>query len=521
MRSPLQVLSLVLLTSAATAAVVLPIATAQSPQDPAPAAAPAAQPAQAPAPQLVTGLPDFTHLVDQVGPAVVNVESIVGGRASARRSAQSPDEAFPGEDQLPEFFRRFFGPGFQMPGPGQQPNMPRGRSMGTGFLISADGYVLTNHHVVDGADEVKVTLSDRREFTAKIVGSDQRSDVALLKIDGKGLPMLRTGNAAAVKPGQWAIAIGSPFGLDQSVTAGIVSAVGRSNPYANQQYVPFIQTDVAINRGNSGGPLLNTRGEVIGINSQIFSNSGGYMGVSFAIPIDVAMNVVGQLKATGTVQRGQLGVQFQANNISSDQARGLGLPDTLGALVNEVVPGSPAEKAGIEPGDVIRSADGVAIRQPGDLPPIVGNKVPGTKVRIGVFREGRERTLDVTLSALLDEDAVAGAAPRAPGGSGTPAPTGSANALGVIGQDLDAGLRRQLGLGDGEGVGIARVDGDAAAEAGIRPGDVILQVGRNKVGSVAALDRELRGVKAGQTVMLLVRSRAGGSRFVAVTPEAG
>ncbi|MCW5582082.1 MAG: Do family serine endopeptidase, partial [Luteimonas sp.] len=405
MRSPLQVLSLVLLTSAATTAVVLPLATAQSPQDPAVAATPVAPvPAQAPAPQLVAGLPDFTHLVDQVGPAVVNIETTIGSRGASRRSTQqSPDDAFPGEDQLPEFFRRFFGPGFQMPGPGQQPSTPRGRSMGTGFIISADGYVLTNHHVIDGADEVKVTLSDRREFTARIVGSDQRSDVALLKIDGRNLPVLRTGNAAAVKPGQWAIAIGSPFGLDQSVTAGIVSAVGRSNPYANQQYVPFIQTDVAINRGNSGGPLLNTRGEVIGINSQIFSNSGGYMGVSFAIPIDVAMNVVGQLKATGTVQRGQLGVQFQANNITSEQARGFGLPDTLGALVSEVVPGSPAEKAGIEPGDVIRSADGVVIRQPGDLPPIVGNKVPGTKVRIVVFREGRERSFDVTLSAL-DED---------------------------------------------------------------------------------------------------------------------
>ncbi|MCA0394057.1 MAG: Do family serine endopeptidase [Proteobacteria bacterium] len=516
MRSPLQALSLILLTSAATTAVVLPIATAQSPQDPV-AVAPAVQPAQSPAPQLVTGLPDFTGLVDRVGPAVVNIESIVGGRASARSQAQSPDGQFPGEDQMPEFFRRFFGPGFQMPGPDQQPNAPRGRSMGTGFIISADGYVLTNHHVIAGADEVKVTLSDRREFTAKIVGSDERSDVALLKIDGKNLPLLRTGDAASVKPGQWAVAIGSPFGLDQSVTAGIVSAVGRSNPYANQQYVPFIQTDVAINRGNSGGPLLNTRGEVIGINSQIFSNSGGYMGVSFAIPIDVAMNVVGQLKATGRVERGQLGVQFQANNITSEQMRGLGLPDTLGALVNEVVPGSPAEKAGIEPGDVIRSADGIVIRQPGDLPPIVGNKVPGTKVRIGVIREGRERNLDVTLAAL-DTDAVAGAAPRAQAGGEAPAATGAGNALGVVGQELDANLRRQLGLAANEGVGIARVTGDAAAEAGIRPGDVVLQVGRTKVGSLAALDRELREVKAGQTVMLLVRSRAGGSRFVAVTP---
>jgi len=518
MKTPLHVFALILLTSAATTAVVLPIATAQPSPDPQSAAVPLAGQATAvPATPLVSGLPDFTQLVEQVGPAVVKIDTTMGGRAGARRGAQSPDDEFSGEDQIPEIFRRFFGPGFQMPGPGGQGPMPRGRAMGTGFLISDDGYVLTNHHVIDNADEVKVTLGDRREFTAKVVGSDQRSDVALLKIDGKDLPVLRTGNAAGVKPGQWAVAIGSPFGLEQSVTAGIVSAVGRSNPYANQQYVPFIQTDVAINQGNSGGPLLNTSGEVIGINSQIFSNSGGYMGVSFAIPIDVAMNVVGQLKATGKVQRGQLGVMFQSTNITSDQARGFGLPDTLGALVSEVVPGSPAEKVGIEPGDVIRSADGVTIRQPGDLPPIVGNKVPGAKVKIVVFREGRERTYDVTLSEL-DDSAVAGGATPRPGAPST-APAGGANALGLVVQDLDAAQRRQLGLDAGEGVGIARVEGPAAREAGLSPGDVVLRVGRTPVGSAAALDRELRGVKPGQTVMLLVRSRGGGSRFVAITPE--
>jgi serine protease Do len=301
-------LALVAITIAATTAVVLPVATAQAPS---------------PAPQLVVGLPDFTHLVEQVGPGVVNIEAIVGSKSSRQPAqAQMPDE-----DDLPEIFRRFFGP--DMPGLPGRPGMPgpdagpQGVSIGTGFIMSPDGYVLTNHHVVDGADEVKVKLSDRREFTAKVIGSDQQSDVALLKIAATGLPALRMGDSRQLKPGQWVVAIGSPFGLDHSVTAGIVSAVGRSNPYADQRYVPFIQTDVAINRGNSGGPLLNTRGEVVGINSQIFSNSGGYMGVSFAIPIDTAMGAVQQLKATGKVSRGQIGVQVQ--QIDYEKAKGLGL----------------------------------------------------------------------------------------------------------------------------------------------------------------------------------------------------
>ncbi|MFS8137584.1 MAG: trypsin-like peptidase domain-containing protein, partial [Thermomonas sp.] len=250
-------------------------------------------PQQAQAPQLVVGLPDFTHLVDEVGPAVVSVEAEIGSKPKvAVQSGQSPQ--MPDDEQIPEFFRRFFGPGgMQAPGmPGQQQERPRGVSQGTGFIISSDGYVLTNRHVVDGADTVRIRLADRREFTAKVVGSDEQSDVALLKIAASNLPTLRIGDSKTLKSGQWVVAIGSPFGLDHSVTAGIVSAVGRANPYADQRYVPFIQTDVAINRGNSGGPLLDTRGQVVGINSQIFSNSGGYMGVSFAIPIDVAMNAV-------------------------------------------------------------------------------------------------------------------------------------------------------------------------------------------------------------------------------------
>jgi serine protease Do len=487
-------LALVAITIAATTAVVLPVATAQAPS---------------PAPQLVVGLPDFTQLVEQVGPGVVNIEAIVGPKSSRQQAqAQVPDE-----DDLPEIFRRFFGP--DMPGLPGQPGMPgpdagpQGVSIGTGFIMSPDGYVLTNHHVVDGADEVKVKLSDRREFTAKVIGSDQQSDVALLKIDAAGLPALRLGDSRQLKPGQWVVAIGSPFGLDHSVTAGIVSAVGRSNPYADQRYVPFIQTDVAINRGNSGGPLLNTRGEVVGINSQIFSNSGGYMGVSFAIPIDTAMGAVQQLKATGKVSRGQIGVQVQ--QIDYEKAKGLGLQDTRGALVAAIVDGSPAQKAGIEVGDVIRSFNGIPINDSSDLPPLVGAMAPGSRAKLTVLRADKTLDYDVVLSQL-NEGIAAGMPDQ-------PAPAADAsNPLGLVGQPLDGDDRRQLGLKPNEGVGIARIEGLAARNAGLQPGDVVLRVGNATVGTPAALDRELDKVKAGQTVMLLVR-RGGATQFVAVTPR--
>ena len=470
--------------------------------------------AAAPAPELVAGLPDFTLLVDRVGPAVVSVEAEAGGKlaATARRAQPQVPEA-PDDEEVPEFFRRFFGPGMPMPGMPDGGARPRGVSQGTGFIISADGYVLTNHHVVDGADTVRIRLADRREFTARVVGSDEQSDVALLKIAASGLPTLRIGDSKALKSGQWVVAIGSPFGLDHSVTAGIVSAVGRANPYANQRYVPFIQTDVAINRGNSGGPLLDTRGQVVGINSQIFSNSGGYMGVSFAIPIDVAMNAVQQLKATGKVTRGQLGIEMQP--MGRDEARALNLPDDRGAMVKRVVPGGPAEKAGIIALDVIRSVDGQPINEYSDLPPIIGGMAPGAKVRIELIRDGKPRTVTATLNAL-DERAAANdpdageLAPRAPAAA-------PANALGIIGENLDAQQRSRLGLQPGEGVRVARVDGIAAREAGLRAGDVILAVGRNDVGSVAALDAQLRAAGAGKPVMLLVR-RGGGTQYLTVTP---
>ena len=499
MKLPVQTLALVALTAAGTAAVVVPAATAQSSQTRDQAASVSATPAA----PLVTGLPDFTRLVDRVAPAVVNIEVTLGSRGN-RQAQAVPDE-------IPEIFRRFFGPGMPFPGPqGPQGPGPAPRSMGSGFLISGDGYVITNHHVIDGASEVQVTLPDRREFSAEVVGSDEQSDVAVLKIDASGLPFLRAGNADSVKPGQWAVAIGSPFGFDQSVTAGIVSAVGRANRYSNQRYVPFIQTDVAINRGNSGGPLLNTSGEVIGINSQIFSNSGGYMGVSFAIPIDVVMNVAEQLKTTGQVRRGQIGVQVQ--EIRADDARGLRLPDTRGALVADVIAGGAADKAGIERGDVIREVDGIRINQSSDLPPMIGAKAPGSRVAVKVWREGRTRDITVTLDELDEGQAVARA-------TGTRPAATQSNPLGIVGSELGAEQRRRLDLKPGEGVAVSRVEGLAARSAGIQPGDVILQVGRVTVGTPAALDRELGKAKAGETVMLLVRNRSGGTQFIAVTPR--
>ena len=471
------------------------------------------QPAAAPAPELVVGLPDFTRLVDQVGPAVVSVEAEAGGKARTAAAQRGQSPQLPDDAQIPEFFRRFFGPeGMPMPGSPDGGNRPRGVSQGTGFIISADGYVLTNHHVIDGADTVRIRLADRREFTAKVVGSDEQSDVALLKIAASGLPMLRIGDSKALKSGQWVVAIGSPFGLDHSVTAGIVSAVGRANPYANQRYVPFIQTDVAINRGNSGGPLLDTRGQVVGINSQIFSNSGGYMGVSFAIPIDVAMNAVQQLKATGKVTRGQLGVQIQP--MDREDARALNLPDDRGALVQGVVAGGPAEKAGIQRLDVIRSINGHTIHESSDLPPIVGAMAPGTKVSVELIRDGKPRTVTATLNTLDERVASAG---DEDAGAPRPAAAAQANPLGIVGEDLDAQQRSRLGLQAGEGVLIARVEGLAAREAGLRPGDVVLAVGRNDVGSANALNAQLRGLKPGQAVMLLIR-RGGGTQYITVDP---
>lgn len=483
-------LMLVPLTALATAGIVmLPAADAQ-------------QAPPAPQPELVSGLPDFTRLVDRVEPGVVRIEAKIAAQPSAPM----------GDDAMAEIFRRFgmpMPPGAQGPR-GQMPQSPRGISMGTGFLISADGYVLTNHHVVDNADEVTVKLTDSRELKAKVVGSDAQSDVALLKVDADNLPALRLGNSSGVQAGQWVVAIGSPYGLDRSVTAGIVSAIGR-NTGGGQQYVPFIQTDVAINRGNSGGPLLNTRGEVVGINSQIFSVSGGYQGISFAIPIDTAMNAVEQLKKTGQVRRGMLGVNMNPS-IDADLARSLGLPDNRGALVTNVQTGSGAAKAGIQPGDVIRSFNGSAVSDVGDVAPMVGAMPPGAKVKLGVWRDGRERSFDVVLGEAETERTSAFQR-SGKGEAEAPQAQPTRGLLGLRIAELDVDDRRELELGKGQGVGVIGVESMAAREAGIAPGDVILAVGRKEVGSASALQSALAGVKPGDTVMLRLGGR-GGPRFV-------
>ena len=471
--------------------------------DPAPAAR-----TVAPAQPLVSGLPDFTQLVEQVRPGVVNIETTIVRNRQVRRSG-------PDMDQMPEFFRRFFGPDFPMPGPGEDgsPSI-RGRGMGSGFIISADGYVLTNHHVIDGASEVKVRLSDRREYTAKVVGSDAQYDVALLKVDAKGLPTVRVGDSNTLRPGQWVVAIGSPFGLEHSVTAGIVSAVGRSTGGQEQRYVPFIQTDVAINQGNSGGPLLDTRGQVVGINSQIFSASGGYMGISFAIPIDLAMGAVEQIKKTGKVSRGQLGVVVQ--QVTALEAESLKLPDSRGALVNQLVEDGAAAKAGVEMGDVIRSVNGSEINSSSDLPPLIGALPPGSKVKLGILRDGKQREITVTLTELA-EDAQRSVGPS-PDGAPARAETGANALLGLEVAELTAAERRPARLGAGGGGRMSKVNSPPAREARRAPGMGVLQVGRNPVGTVAELNRQLGTYRKGDVVMLLVRS---GSSNAFVTVKLG
>jgi serine protease Do len=455
-------------------------------------------------PPLVN-LPDFSRLVERAGPAVVNIEAIIGkpGKAQAQPYGDDGDDGDDqggddeqGQEDVPEIFKRFFGPG----GPGQMPQQPRsGTSFGSGFIITPDGYVLTNHHVVDGASEVIVHLTDRRELKAKVIGSDPTSDVAVLKVEANDLPVLQLSDSRNLKPGQWVLAIGSPFGFDHSVTAGVVSGLGRPSLDSSQRYVPFIQTDVAINRGNSGGPLLNTSGEVVGINSQIFSNSGGYMGVSFAIPIEVAMNAVRQIRATGHVTRGQLGVTV--GDITRDQMAELGLTRAGGAFVNGVQNDSAAAKAGVRPGDVIIAFNGKEIGQSSELPPLVGAMPPGARANVKLLRNGKSLDVVVVLTPLADNVAKNGQRQSAPN-----SPASDLNALGIVVTELDSSARSKLGLKAGEGVRISRVASLAARQAGLSPGDVILQVGKDAVGSTAEFESALKGVKKGDRVRLLVRN---------------
>jgi len=446
-------------------------------------------------------LPDFTGIVEKNAPAVVHVEAKTTG---ARPGGRAGPGAVP--DDQEELLRRFFG----MP---RMPSAPREQtSLGSGFILSPDGYILTNDHVVDDADEVSVRLQDRRTFNARIVGKDPQYDIALLKIDGGVLPAVTIGDSRSVKRGQWALAIGSPFGLDATVTHGIISAVGRSLGAGDQRYTSFIQTDVPINRGNSGGPLINLKGEVIGVNSQIYSTSGGYQGLSFSIPIDVAMNVVGQIKKKGYVSRGLLGVTVQP----VDQfVKNLGLPDASGALVADVATGSGADRAGLRDGDVIVAFNGTAITQAADLPPLVGLAQPGTVAKVEFLRDHKRQTVDVTVGELPRTGA-----PGLAGGPSAAAAPRATSALGIGVQDIDPAARTQLGLKAGEGVVVSSVSAYGASSGGLQPGDVVLTVGQKRVGSAVAFREAASAARPGDTVMLLVR-RDDATRFVAITVPAG
>ncbi|MBY0454535.1 MAG: DegQ family serine endoprotease [Burkholderiaceae bacterium] len=462
---------------AATALVFSPMALLPS--------AASAQPAAA----AVRGLPDFTELVEHVGPSVVNIRTIE--KTPSRAAPQGMDE------DMAELFRRFGlpipnGPRPQRPQrPNEEEEQPRG--VGSGFIVSADGYVMTNAHVVEGADQVLVTLTDKREFKAKIVGSDKRTDVAVVKIEATGLPAVKIGDSARLKVGEWVLAIGSPFGLDNSVTAGIVSAKQRDTG----EYLPFIQTDVAINPGNSGGPLLNMRGEVVGINSQIYSRSGGYMGIAFAIPIDEAMRVSEQLRATGRVVRGRIGVQI--GQVTKEVAESLGLGKQQGALVKGVEAGSPAEKAGIEAGDIITRFDGKPIEKMADLPRLVGNAKPGSKSTVTVFHHGRARDLAITIVEIEPDKTARKSIDRE---ANKPKASAATQHLGLVVADLSDAQKKELKLKGGV---LVEAASETAARAGLREGDVILAIANTEVASAKELDAVLAKIDKNKPINVLFR----------------
>jgi serine protease Do len=454
----------------------------------------------APAATATRTLPDFTDLVDQVGPSVVNIRTIEKVAPSAGNGEM--------DEEMQEFFRRFFGQQFPGapggPRQGPRPNQPqqpapeeeqRPRGVGSGFILTADGYVMTNAHVVEDASEVMVTLTDKREFKAKIIGADKRSDVAVVKIEATGLPAVKVGDISKLRVGEWVMAIGSPFGLENTVTAGIVSAKQRDTG----EYLPFIQTDVAINPGNSGGPLINMRGEVVGINSQIYSRSGGFMGISFAIPIDEAIRVSDQLRTSGRVSRGRIGVQI--DQVPKDVAESIGLGKPQGALVRSVEAGSPGEKAGIEPGDIITKFDGKTIDKPSDLPRLVGNTKPGTKSVVSVFRRGSSRDLNVTIAEIEPDKPAKPAADRVEPPPKPPA-SAAAKSLGLAVSNLEDAQKKELKLKGG-----VKVDAvsDAAARAGLREGDIILAIGNIEVGNTREFETAVGKADKNKALSVLFR----------------
>ena len=456
----------------------------------------------------VRGLPDFADLAEAVSPSVVNIRTLEKTKTSSAGGIPGMDE------EMQEFFKKFFGdrvpgtpntprsPRQQRPAPQQDEDQPRG--VGSGFILTADGFIMTNAHVVDGADEVIVTLTDKREYKAKIIGADKRTDVAVVKIEATGLPAVKIGDANRIRAGEWVMAIGSPFGLENTVTAGIVSAKQRDTG----DYLPFIQTDVAINPGNSGGPLINMRGEVIGINSQIYSRSGGFMGISFSIPIDEATRVSDQLRTTGRVQRGRIGVQI--DNVSKDVAEAVGLGKPTGAFVRGVEAGAPADKAGVEAGDIITKFDGKVIEKSTDLPRLVGNTKPGSKSTLTVYRRGASKDLVVTIAEIEPEKPVKKVADKPV----APKPSGAGQSLGLSLVDAGDDVKKELKIKGGVKVEAAN---DAAARAGLREGDVIIAIANTEVANTKEFEAALAKADRSKAISVLFR-RGELAQFALIRP---
>lgn len=440
-------------------------------------------------------LPDFTEMVEKYSPTVVNISTSQSSKLKKRGSSPHHFDIpeLEGDNPLNELLKRFFGDHFEIPDLIERDS----KSLGSGFIISEDGYILTNHHVVSSADEILVRLTDRREFKAKLIGSDKDSDIALIKIDADALPTVTLGKAADLSVGEWVLAIGSPFGFEHSVTAGIVSAKGRSLP--NENYVPYIQTDVAINPGNSGGPLFNLRGEVVGVNSQIYSRSGGFMGLSFSIPIELAMNVADQLKNHGQVVRGYLGVLIQ--DVTYELADSFKMKRPRGALVAKVLEDTPAEKAGIRVGDVILSFNGQDVEKSSQLPPMVGASPINKPAKVEILRNGKREVLNIAVQQLPKQEMVT-EVPKPP----APAVIDRA---GLVVKDLTEQQRQALDLGDKSGVLITGVKDGAGKRAGLQEGDVILMINNRKITSVDDYDRIIQSATPGKNLAVLVQREDG------------
>ncbi|TNF96092.1 MAG: DegQ family serine endoprotease [Gammaproteobacteria bacterium] len=445
-------------------------------------------------------LPDFTKLVENNSAAVVNISTTQKISKRSLPRFEIPD--LPEQHPFGELFRHFFDDGEEMP------FSRDARSLGSGFIISSDGYVITNAHVVDDADEIIVRLSDRRELNAELIGTDEQSDLALLKVTAKNLPTLKLGSSKDLKVGEWVLAIGTPFGFEHSATAGIVSAKGRSLP--NENYVPFIQTDVAINPGNSGGPLFNTKGEVVGVNSQIYSGTGGYMGLSFAIPIEVAQDVVEQLKSTGHVSRGWLGVLIQ--DVTPELARSFGMDNPGGALVARVLEGSPAQAADVHVGDVIVKFNGHDIRTSASLPPLVGRLHANEIVKMTVIRDGKRKTITVKIGDLPDEDKAVEVSSSQKKDSGS-----RLGRLGITVNNLTSDIQEETGIK--HGVVISDVDEGPASDVGLLPGDVIQMIDNKKIQTTRQFKEIVDSFKAGQSVAILVYRETGPAFLAIRIPE--